>query len=194
MASPPPGETLSICKHPRRLGVLCCALFVLGIPAAAQAAHSLATAVEQPNASSSELDMAYSRIKGTGEKYVRIVLYWSTVQPSRPAAGTNAGNPSNASYDWAQSDVRVNRALAAGRPRSSPSGARRRRPRTEASTEVSRGRQAERCGLRTPRRRAREALPEGPQVGSVERTEPRSLPDAQIVGGKVYSPRTTGGS
>lgn len=114
MASPPPGETLSICKHPRRLGVLCCALFVLGIPAAARAAHSLATAVEQPNASSSELDMAYSRIKGTGAKYVRIVLYWSTVQPSRPAAGTNAGNPSNASYDWAQSDVRVNRALAAG--------------------------------------------------------------------------------
>jgi polysaccharide biosynthesis protein PslG len=95
---------LSICKHSRHLAVLCCAFFALLAPGAASSAssHPLATAVEQPDASLTDLRDAYTRIKASGANYVRIILYWDIAQPTRTT------------YDWTEADKQVDNAVSAG--------------------------------------------------------------------------------
>jgi hypothetical protein len=94
---------LRICKQTRVAAALCCALFALvGAGSVSAATHPLDTAIEQPDASLTDLRGAYKRIKGAGADYVRIILYWDSVQPSR----TN--------YNWTEPDKQINEALAAG--------------------------------------------------------------------------------
>jgi hypothetical protein len=94
---------LRICKQTRIAVALCCALFALvGAGSASAATHPLDTAIEQPDASLTDLRGAYKRIKGAGADYVRIVLYWDSVQPSRT------------SYNWTEPDKQINEAIAAG--------------------------------------------------------------------------------
>jgi len=94
---------LRICKQTRVAVALCCALFALvGAGSASAATHRLDTAIEQPDASLTDLRGAYKRIKGVGADYVRIILYWDSVQPSRT------------SYNWTEPDKQINEAIAAG--------------------------------------------------------------------------------
>jgi hypothetical protein len=94
---------LPICKQARIAVVACCVLIaLLGVSSASAAHHRLATAIEQPNASLDDLRNAYPRIKASGAKYVRIVLYWNIAQPGRTT------------YDWTESDKQINNAIAAG--------------------------------------------------------------------------------
>ncbi len=75
---------------------------LLAPSAASSASHPLATAVEQPDASLTDLRDAYPRIKAAGAKYVRIVIYWDIAQPTRT------------SFDWTEADKQVSNALGAG--------------------------------------------------------------------------------
>jgi len=94
---------LRICKQTRIAVALCCALFALvGAGTASAATHPLDTAIEQPDASLSDLRGAYPRIRGAGAKYVRIILYWDIAQPTRT------------SYNWTEPDKQINEAIAAG--------------------------------------------------------------------------------
>ena len=94
---------MRICKQTRIAVALCCALFALvGAGSASAATHPLDTAIEQPDASLTDLRGAYKRIKGVGADYVRIILYWDSVQPSRT------------SYNWTEPDKQINEAIAAG--------------------------------------------------------------------------------
>ena len=94
---------MRICKQTRIAVALCCALFALvGAGSASAATHPLDTAIEQPDASLSDLRGAYPRIRGAGAKYVRIILYWDIAQPTRT------------SYNWTEPDKQINEAIAAG--------------------------------------------------------------------------------
>ena len=94
---------MRICKQTRIAVALCCALFALvGAGSASAATHPLDTAIEQPDASLTDLRGAYSRIRGAGAKYVRIILYWDIAQPTRT------------SYNWTEPDKQINEAIAAG--------------------------------------------------------------------------------
>ena len=94
---------MTICKQARIAVVACCVLVaLLGAGSAAAASHPLATAIEQPDASLDDLRDAYPRIKASGAKYVRIILYWDIAQPSRTT------------YEWTESDKQINNAIAAG--------------------------------------------------------------------------------
>jgi hypothetical protein len=94
---------LRICKQTRIAVALCCALFALvGAGSASAATHPLDTAIEQPDASLTDLRGAYPRIRGAGAKYVRIILYWDIAQPTRT------------SYNWTEPDKQINEAIAAG--------------------------------------------------------------------------------
>ena len=94
---------MRICKQTRIAVALCCALFALvGAGSASAATHPLDTAIEQPDASLTDLRGAYPRIRGAGAKYVRIILYWDIAQPTRT------------SYNWTEPDKQINEAIAAG--------------------------------------------------------------------------------
>jgi hypothetical protein len=93
---------LGFCKEKRIAAGLFCALFALLAPGAAAAAHPLVTGIEQPNASTEDLRDAYPRIRHTGAKFVRIVLYWNVAQPTPT------------SYEWKEPDKQINEAIAAG--------------------------------------------------------------------------------
>jgi polysaccharide biosynthesis protein PslG len=94
---------LRICKETRTVvGILCALVAFLCASSAGAGGHPLNTAIEQPDASTSDLRGAYPRIRSAGAKFVRIVLYWNMVQPK----------PS--SYDWTEPDKQINEALAAG--------------------------------------------------------------------------------
>jgi hypothetical protein len=94
---------LRICKQTRIAVALCCALFALvGAGSASAASHPLDTAIEQPDASLTDLRDAYPRIKGAGAKFVRIILYWDMAQPTPT------------SYEWREPDKQINEAIAAG--------------------------------------------------------------------------------
>ena len=96
------GQTLRICKQTRIAVGVCCVLFALAGASASAASHPLGTAIEQPDASATDLRGAYSRIRHAGAKYARIILYWDIVQPTRT------------SYTWTEPDKQINEAIAAG--------------------------------------------------------------------------------
>jgi polysaccharide biosynthesis protein PslG len=94
---------LSICKQQRILVVVCCALFALLAPgAASSASHPLVTGVEQPDTNTTDLQNAYGRIRGTGARVVRIIVYWNSVEPS------------HGSFKWTEPDKQIGNALSQG--------------------------------------------------------------------------------
>ena len=94
---------MTICKQARIAIVACCVLIgLLGAGSASAASHPIATGIEQPDASRDDLQNAYPRIRASGAKYVRIILYWDIAQPGRTT------------YDWTEPDKQINEAIAAG--------------------------------------------------------------------------------
>ena len=94
---------MRICKQTRTVVCSLCAFFaLLGAGSASAASHPLDTAIEQPDASLTDLRDAYPRIRHAGAKFVRIVLYWDLAQPTRTT------------YNWKEPDKQINEAIAAG--------------------------------------------------------------------------------
>jgi hypothetical protein len=74
---------------------------LLGAGSATAGGHPLDTAIEQPDTSLTDLRASYKRIKGVGADYVRIIVYWDSVQPTPT------------SHNWTEPDKQINEALAA---------------------------------------------------------------------------------
>ena len=74
---------------------------LVGANSATAARHPLDTAIEQPDASLTDLRDAYPRIKRAGAKFVRILLYWDLAQPTRTR------------YEWTEPDKQIKEAIAA---------------------------------------------------------------------------------
>jgi polysaccharide biosynthesis protein PslG len=102
-AVPLRAKTLRICKDTRiAVAVFCVLIALVGTVSASGAGRPLNTAIEQPDASLTELRDSYKRIKAAGADYVRIILYWDRVQPT--ATGSN----------WTEPDKQIKEALTAG--------------------------------------------------------------------------------
>jgi hypothetical protein len=58
--------------------------------------------------------LAFERTRATGATFVRIPLHWRAVAPLKQPASWDPTNAFDPNYDWGESDLDVNRAVAAG--------------------------------------------------------------------------------
>jgi hypothetical protein len=80
-----------------------------------KATAPLRTAVFDPFAfDGSEYAAAFRMTRDAGAGYVRIAVPWAAVAPSRPAAGSDPGDPNWSGYQWSWLDTKVAAADAAG--------------------------------------------------------------------------------
>ena len=77
----------------------------------------LATAVVDPeNLGGSEAEAAYTNLRRTGARFVRMFVNWSQVAPAsaKKPVGFDARDPGDRAYQWAALDAQVTKAVAEG--------------------------------------------------------------------------------
>jgi hypothetical protein len=109
------GETTTGSRPARSLP----ALLVLAAALLALAAAAAPTASARPlftgitNLGSNE-PLAFERARAAGTRFVRIPLNWADTAPLAPPPGWHPEDPADPNYQWADSDIDVIRATAAG--------------------------------------------------------------------------------
>lgn len=125
----PPLPRLRLRRHAAYLGLLVAIVSVSAASATTGASSApayrsladpnrpLATAVLDPdNLGGPEADTAYTNLRRTGARFVRMFVNWAQVAPdsAKKPAGFDARDPGDTAYQWAALDKQVTKAVAEG--------------------------------------------------------------------------------
>ncbi len=84
------------------------------LPATGSAAsRPLVTGVTVPDNGSYE-PLGYQRIREAGAEFTRVIVYWSSVAPSRKPDQWNPADPADPNYDWSRYDEQIRNVFEAG--------------------------------------------------------------------------------